>query len=345
MKKQIIPFYFRIERNGKISDILGTSHNTSFEALPIACQQQAKSANILVSEHACFNMLEKESCYVVRTADEPIWYQSLLPSSQEIVQNSLKLLNSTIPAEQLSYFALMVFAMAGDELLGMDRYLRLNFIEKNLHIHALDDPDLIHPSCLSLMEMQDKISKFYKEFKCSQPDNDAIISMIEQAFRDMQEPYEDEEYLSGDINLASEDQDDDPFMEKCHAIQRNYSWMPKILKLHESQPEGRQLIAVGYGHLFGKDGMLQLLIESGFKITRMDTTGEFVPYGEHYADRRLADDLILQQKCFSVLRDQILGRKPLLAWSFNSQQDSDDKKAGEVPSHVARQRFNCELRL
>jgi uncharacterized protein len=48
---------------------------------------------------------------------------------------------------------------------------------------------------------------------------------------------------------------------------RNRAWIPGIVDLHRH--EGNAFIAVGSAHLFGADGVLELLRQQGFRITRV----------------------------------------------------------------------------
>lgn len=48
---------------------------------------------------------------------------------------------------------------------------------------------------------------------------------------------------------------------------RNYNWMPKLVPILKDKKSGNNLIAVGSLHLFGKEGLIELLRKEGFELT------------------------------------------------------------------------------
>jgi uncharacterized protein YbaP (TraB family) len=62
-----------------------------------------------------------------------------------------------------------------------------------------------------------------------------------------------DDYMSGDYAALNEEL----------IISRNKAWIPEIEELVKSQPT---FIAVGAGHLAGKEGVIQLLRSSGFQV-------------------------------------------------------------------------------
>lgn len=74
-------------------------------------------------------------------------------------------------------------------------------------------------------------------------------------------------WLRGDMAaIAQEDQlgeQPDPAVEQAILVARNHDWTGAIAKL-----KGRPFIAVGTGHLTGRDNLIQLLEARGYKVSR-----------------------------------------------------------------------------
>lgn len=49
--------------------------------------------------------------------------------------------------------------------------------------------------------------------------------------------------------------------------ERNYNWMPKLIPMLKDKNTGYSVIAVGGLHLFGKEGLIELLRKEGFELT------------------------------------------------------------------------------
>lgn len=75
-------------------------------------------------------------------------------------------------------------------------------------------------------------------------------------------------WLKGDMAAISrEDQlgeQPDPAVEQAVLVARNHDWSAAVAKL-----KGRPFIAVGTGHLTGRDNLIQLLEARGYKVTRV----------------------------------------------------------------------------
>ena len=75
-------------------------------------------------------------------------------------------------------------------------------------------------------------------------------------------------WLKGDMAaIAREDQGEeqpDPVVEKAVLVSRNRDWSAAITKL-----KGRPFIAVGTGHLTGRDNLISLIEARGYKVTRV----------------------------------------------------------------------------
>jgi uncharacterized protein YbaP (TraB family) len=49
--------------------------------------------------------------------------------------------------------------------------------------------------------------------------------------------------------------------------ERNYNWMPELISILKDKDSGYNVVAVGALHLFGKEGLIELLRKEGFELT------------------------------------------------------------------------------
>lgn len=75
--------------------------------------------------------------------------------------------------------------------------------------------------------------------------------------------YESEQTLI----VTEEDQKESDAMMKKLGVDRNHNWMPQLLKVLKDEDSGYQLITVGTFHLFGPEGLIDLLRKEGFELT------------------------------------------------------------------------------
>lgn len=97
-----------------------------------------------------------------------------------------------------------------------------------------------------------------------------LLAQTVQEAKDMRTLYDRvlKAWLKGDMAaIAREDQSGeqpDPVVEQAVLIARNRDWSQEVGKL-----KGRPFIAVGTGHLTGRDNLIQLLEAAGYKVTRL----------------------------------------------------------------------------
>ncbi|MGE4323186.1 MAG: TraB/GumN family protein [Sphingobium sp.] len=99
--------------------------------------------------------------------------------------------------------------------------------------------------------------------------NRLLIQTVHEA-KDMKGLYDRilKAWLAGDMAaIAREDQNGqqpDPLVEEAVLVRRNHEWVKAIETL-----DGRPFIAVGTGHLTGRDNLITLLQARGFAVTRV----------------------------------------------------------------------------
>ncbi len=91
-------------------------------------------------------------------------------------------------------------------------------------------------------------------FACYQ-NNDVKCLMNEMLIAEQVIPMTDEEKIDAEV------------MMRKIGEERNYNWMPKLIPILKDKNSGNNVIAVGALHLFGKEGLIELLRKEGFELT------------------------------------------------------------------------------
>lgn len=117
-----------------------------------------------------------------------------------------------------------------------------------------------------------------------------------------------EAYLEKDLNTLSsymESNEEQTSQEYYNdVIKRNLQWITNIVHYHLYKPV--PFFAMGFGHLAGAEGVLNILSLSGFKISQMNAEGNFIPYYSLEKLARTAAQLHDEQQNFQLLKAQIL---------------------------------------
>ncbi len=314
--------FFRISKNNTISYVLGTQHDIPFEKLPTAIKQIVQQCKVLISENGDSNQSPFDSKHFIRKVDEPNWYAALLESQQKIITKCLEMKTLTpflpLPSkgDELSFYALYIFTYAYPHSLGMDSSIELIFHNKNNQIYALDRGDaldVVYSDDLNYVySLQDAIDSAVKILSIKN-ESENYQNILNELFNKMFDNIEYNsknviEYSWGTVKkfLAEDVVISQEFFDTV--IERNYGWLPKIVQLHAVK-DTPALIMVGAAHLAGKEGILSLLGQSGFKLESMDMRGEFQRCREFYPSTAKAERFVLQEKNFYRLKDQVLGNR------------------------------------
>lgn len=326
------PLFFRAKKGNSILWFLGSNHMVPFHVLHPKCQKIIKEAGCLAGEVGNEREGLSQCPDMWRLKEEPVWSRDL---PKEFVDFCLRHLK-TMKLQDLSFKALATIGgSTGLHADGMDTYIVDYFTKNEKPIYALDF-DLEGIDLLVYGENIEWIEKCYDNIKSiiksmkelnKNPHLHAetlaayekilidygksLNSFIQDRFIKEWEALDVvcKQYSEGNVEWGEEDED------KLFAIvgERNYQWLPKILELHKRGPEP-VVFVFGFVHLGGKYGILNLLRESGFKIERMNSEGEFKPFGAYNAEGTLAERLVLQKEVYDVFRSQVLDsstNKPL----------------------------------
>jgi uncharacterized protein len=151
--------------------------------------------------------------------------------------------------------------LQSDSAGGVDDLFTLLAHRDSKPIRALDDrkvADLMIPTMDAILAMYAR--------KIAERGPDAVLK---EAILD--HPDEDTDWRYGDVSAAEKEiaemKNDAPAVYEQLLPDRNRQWLPKISRA--LQGKRNAMVLVGALHLFGKEGLLQLLSDAGFKAEQM----------------------------------------------------------------------------
>ena len=104
--------------------------------------------------------------------------------------------------------------------------------------------------------------------------NGTSIGKKTEKFKTIQEnlsPQNFKEYLSGDTSYLKNEPRD------ISVQKRNLIWVPRMQEIIKSNPGKSLVFMVGCGHLYGENGLIELLEKEGFKLVRISKNGQNNP--------------------------------------------------------------------
>lgn len=255
-------FLFECKREGKKSYLLGTFHGLPYERLPKSLISRLDQCTVLITENSnILNPLDQSSLAVMgilKSPGEPNYIGMLMADEKRellaYVDPFLKNKGGNVQADQLNLRGLLETYIGGHFVGGMDYWLLQSFNKASKEIQGL--------------ESREEVSSSFADVTF---DNLQQIIRNKAGFESDEAKKVEEDYLSGVTPNGEKDDVD----ETCK--RRNQAWLPRILKYHDQYLDN-MIMAVGYRHLFGEDGLLRLLSKEGFAFKRMSINGNFMEY-------------------------------------------------------------------
>ncbi len=251
------PYLFSVEKDGIVSFLFGTIHLGVYSVdLPSFVKDAIFESKYFASESGESTNEDEED------KDYRSW-DKLTPKTQaEFLKDSFFLANSSkealikfvnsYPYEELYIVALVIslFEFFNDEHVTLDNELQTiaSFLDKP--IYKLDQDDLVDAHWKALLHSYD-VNKLFLHSTLSSLKNDFIETRSE--------------YLTGKIEFAQDDTD-------MEMKARNVSWIPTLEQLHQ---KGGFFAAFGADHLGGKNGVIKLLENKGYKIKQVLTQQQY----------------------------------------------------------------------
>jgi hypothetical protein len=251
-------FLFSFEINSKKSFLLGTYHLVSFDLLPNPLKEHVRQCSVFVTENTdiqkTLGKRDISAMGLLRKDDEP---EVLIDPKEreELLKYVLPFLASRcsgeVRVEHLNSVGLRECYEQGHFLNGMDRYLLSYFKEKGSVIDGLE----------SAIEVSKSIHHDAK--RCEDGDSEDCT----------------ESYLTGFIPPDKACSDSVTFTE------RNLAWLPKVEEFNKKYGD-KVVIAVGFYHLFGESGLINLLRKNGFIFQMMNANGIFCDFPDRSVDAK-----------------------------------------------------------
>ncbi len=254
------PYFFRIEKAGKVSHILGTRHlGVSLAKFPKPVHDAIDSAKLAVFEVAPGDDFDLPAQKIV-LRDE--LGPDLWKHFQELVGTATaQSLESTTP----SIAAIMMMAMYEDIGAMLDVEIERKVLAANIPTQGLETSefqDRLLNKILDLRMLRASVSRTKDRKELEQETRDDLGEYC--AGTDDQPGMDGdmrEDLLASGYTEAEIAKIDDEMV-----YQRNASWIPKLEKILAG---GNVFIAVGADHLTGPKGVVKLLEQRGYKLTRI----------------------------------------------------------------------------
>ena len=266
------PDFWLAERGEQKLWLLGSIHvgHNDMYPLPPAIMQRWQQADNLIVE-TDLNQSDPTSqqsllSYAMLPTDTTLSQQLSLPLYQKTIQTAaLYQLSEPLLSKFRPWFVAITLQQqaiqqAGYQAaLGVDQYFIGLAKNKQISIHYLETPDqqLAYLAGLGGVE-NDFLEATLKQINKVNADLPDLIKAWEKGDRNK-------------IQALLEDDDTSPELRQYleqHLIQeRNQNWLPKIM----SQTYQRNFMVVGAMHLYGPNGLIQMLKQNGYKISNIQT--------------------------------------------------------------------------
>ncbi|MDD2841283.1 MAG: TraB/GumN family protein [Tolumonas sp.] len=266
------PDFWLAERGEQKLWLLGSIHvgHNDMYPLPPAIMQRWQQADNLIVE-TDLNQSDPSSqqsllSYAMLPTDTTLSQQLSLPLYQKTIQTAaLYQLSEPLLSKFRPWFVAITLQQqaiqqAGYQAaLGVDQYFIGLAKDKLVSIHYLETPDqqLAYLAGLGGVE-NDFLEATLKQIHKVNDDLPDLIKAWEKGDRNK-------------IQALLEDDDTSPELRQYleqHLIQeRNQNWLPKIM----SQTYQRNFMVVGAMHLYGPNGLIQMLKQNGYKLSNIQT--------------------------------------------------------------------------
>lgn len=254
------PFLYELTKDGKKFYILGTNHRTPLKTLPPTCQAIIQSTHHLFKEVVNFpdgtpeikpftyQELEEFGMLNPEYSSGSNWFTELAISEQILFKKYWAKIKHNYP-ENFDPTRLTASVVSSDlsvlsQRKGMDHSIEYNHVSGNhsgTNSYALDDLD--------------------------SPRTDDEEPSVTCALEILYEKHRDLGFLTGQLNHIILDE---------NVLARNQYWMSKLLEKLPKLNE-QALVVVGADHLGGEQGLLNLFLQAGYDIKRINQDGEFKP--------------------------------------------------------------------
>jgi len=254
------PYFFEIAKDGKVSHILGTRHvSVSLAKFPEVVRRSIRSAKLAVFEVA------PDDTSSVRAKEEPL--RDKLGKDdwghlRELVGDDMAEELVTAPSDTA---VISMLVMYEDITNMLDKQIEDMVAAAKIPAMGLETAAFQDDVLAKLLDFRMLRATVENTKSRAEIDKDSAADLIQYCAGTDDSPGMDDEektklHKSGysDAELAA--------MDQTLVFSRNSSWIPKLEKLFAN---GDVFVAVGADHLIGKRGVVSLLRDRGFTVTRV----------------------------------------------------------------------------
>jgi hypothetical protein len=257
----VAPYFYRVEKAGKVSHILGTRHmSVSLDKMPPPVKQTLANAKLVVFETAPGDDGESEPVEGSSLAERlgpQLWakYQALVGTS------TAAMVEHAPPAAAM----VMMLLLFEHQQAQLDEEIERAVLAKDIPTGGLEAAAFQDQLLTELLDL-----KMLKASIAGTPDRatlqrDSIEDITEYCAGTDNDPGMDARtravLKAGGFTDAELAKQDDKLL-----FQRNDNWMPKLERLFA---KGDVFVVVGADHLIGTRGVIAMLAARGFATTRV----------------------------------------------------------------------------
>ena len=254
------PYFFEVAKDGKVSHILGTRHvSVSLAKFPEVVRRSIRSAKLAVFEVAPDDTSSR------RAKDEPLrdkLGQDDWGHLRELVGNDMAEELATAPSDTA---VISMLVMYEDITNMLDKQIEDMVAAQKIPAIGLETAAFQDDVLAKLLDFRMLRATVENTKSRAEIDKDSAADLIQYCAGTDDSPGMDDDektklHKAGytDAELAA--------MDQTLVFSRNSSWIPKFEELFG---KGDVFVAVGADHLIGKRGVVSLLRERGFTVTRI----------------------------------------------------------------------------
>lgn len=256
-------FLFSFEKDNQESYLLGTLHGVDPMRLPSTVLPFLNDRSVLMVENIDIQKpLDKESLAsmgVLKEPDDVSFSINMLMADDksellDYVNPFLLEKGGQVQADQLNLKGLYAAYIGGHFLSGLDYWLLKSFKQAQKEVYGL--------------ETREDVSGFFEDVTF---ENLEQIIKYHAGFDSPEALKMEEDYLTG----VAPSEESSEFEEEMRA--RNAKWLDHLIEYHIEHSK-KMVVAVGFAHLFGQNGLLKLLSHKGFTLKRMNSAGDFIAF-------------------------------------------------------------------
>lgn len=254
------PYFYRIEKAGKTSHILGTRHiSVPLAKFPQAVRDALGNAKVAVFEVAPDDEsnLESPKLSLPDELGPDLWKHF-----QQIVgTQTAQALERATAAEAM----ITMIAMYEDIGAMLDLEIQRQAAAAKIPTAGLESSAFQDELLEKLLDIKMLRAEVTHTKDRAELERDSTTDLSEYCAGTDDQPGMDED-TKKDMLASGYTQADIDRIDEQMVYARNASWIPKLEKLFES---GNVFVAVGADHLLGQRGVVALLEARGFKVTRV----------------------------------------------------------------------------